>query len=374
MAMPCRSVLLIVTGCVVLAACAGTVDVGEPTTTSSVSQASSAASQATTTIAADTSATTVGPVESSTTSTASTTTSTTLPDTSPPMLEVTYPTQGEVVSDEVLQFRGVTEPGAEVVSGRWPADVDADGNWSLDLVLQPGDNVAVFTARDAAGNEAEVRTAVTLAACATSTSAVIPDAATDVSSVTGDVDGDGADDTVTVFLDQSGRRWVHMELDYGYAAAIPLETGSIAGEAVGTVRFGGSDAVALVKVSEGASTEQFGVFAFLGCDVVYTTYEVLGIRGEPLVVPTWFTAGASVAHASGLACTPMGVVQTYSQFNGGTDWENGPWDITDEEFTYDPAKGHFDLTSTSTTQLTWANDQAAIEAVYHFDCPGGPRW
>jgi hypothetical protein len=83
------------------------------------------------------------------------------PDTEPPLLEVTWPTEAEHVDKRVIRFTGRTELEATVVAaGRYKAVVDASGSWSIALVLNPGGNVATFTATDPAGNTVEQRRAV----------------------------------------------------------------------------------------------------------------------------------------------------------------------------------------------------------------------
>jgi len=82
-------------------------------------------------------------------------------DTSPPALQIVAPDDGAIVTSRVVEFRGVTERGASVFSGPYEAEVDEDGNWFINLVVAPGDNGALFTARDAAGNEATARIVVT---------------------------------------------------------------------------------------------------------------------------------------------------------------------------------------------------------------------
>jgi len=83
-------------------------------------------------------------------------------DTTPPALRVTSPKDGATVDDAFVVFEGTTEPGARVLSGRFEADVDESGDWTLSLVVLPGPNGAVFTAIDNAGNEASVRLVVHL--------------------------------------------------------------------------------------------------------------------------------------------------------------------------------------------------------------------
>jgi hypothetical protein len=73
-------------------------------------------------------------------------------DVTAPFIEVTSPIDGSVFAQKTITFAGVTEPGARVFAGSYEADVDADGNWRIVLVLSPGANRATFTAMDAAGN------------------------------------------------------------------------------------------------------------------------------------------------------------------------------------------------------------------------------
>ncbi len=82
-------------------------------------------------------------------------------DTTPPALQVLSPKNGATVTSRVVEFTGVTERGAEVSSGPYAAETDDSGDWSISLVLAPGDNGAAFTAHDAAGNETTVRIVVT---------------------------------------------------------------------------------------------------------------------------------------------------------------------------------------------------------------------
>ena len=77
-------------------------------------------------------------------------------DTTPPRLTITSPEDGHVSDSKTIRFTGTTEPGAVVTAGRFEADVDDKGNWSIVLVLNDGGNRARFTATDAAGNETTV--------------------------------------------------------------------------------------------------------------------------------------------------------------------------------------------------------------------------
>ncbi|MFQ5967162.1 MAG: hypothetical protein ACE5MI_06075 [Acidimicrobiia bacterium] len=74
-------------------------------------------------------------------------------DTIPPALEITSPADGESVASHLVTFAGITEPGATVTRGKFEATVDAEGNWSLVLVVSEGITSVTFTATDEAGNE-----------------------------------------------------------------------------------------------------------------------------------------------------------------------------------------------------------------------------
>lgn len=140
-----------------------TIAVAEPAPDTTV------ASDDTTTTAAD--STTVPPETSTSSSTPKEDTTTSAAeaaaaqsaavDTTPPALQVLSPKDGATVTDRVVEFTGATERGAEVTSGPFDAETDAEGDWSIRLVLAPGANGASFTARDAAGNETTVRIVVT---------------------------------------------------------------------------------------------------------------------------------------------------------------------------------------------------------------------
>jgi hypothetical protein len=148
----------IVAAFVVLVAGCGTGDeeVVAPPRTAPFAATTTATTSPPTTTTPDTAPVTIAPTTSATTTTSTTTT--TLPDTTPPPLAVTWPGSGEHLGERVITFAGTTEPGAQVLgAGRYEADVDEAGTWSLRLVLNAGSNVATFTAADAAGNATEVQ-------------------------------------------------------------------------------------------------------------------------------------------------------------------------------------------------------------------------
>jgi Glucodextranase, domain B len=101
--------------------------------------------------------------ESPTTTEGATTTQapTTTLDTTPPALAVTSPADGTHFEETIVTFSGETEPGATVIAGgKWPAAVDAEGRWSIQLVLAPGANGAGFVATDSQGNQTTARITV----------------------------------------------------------------------------------------------------------------------------------------------------------------------------------------------------------------------
>jgi hypothetical protein len=140
----------------------------EPSTTAT------STTRLTTTTSASTATTTSAPVATkpatttttaATTSTTTTTTTTVPADVTPPELVITAPHPGETVTTRTYRFAGTTDPGCTVTAAsRYAADVDDDGNWSIILVLNPGGNLATFTATDPAGNTTTAKIGVTYVA------------------------------------------------------------------------------------------------------------------------------------------------------------------------------------------------------------------
>lgn len=82
------------------------------------------------------------------------TVTTVAPDVTPPPIVIDSPLEGQVFETDRITFAGTSEPGARVFGGPYEATVDADGNWSIVLILSEGSNRATFRAVDSAGNEA----------------------------------------------------------------------------------------------------------------------------------------------------------------------------------------------------------------------------
>ena len=131
---------------------------GEPTV-GSIEAAVSSTAGATVTSASSVASTTpqtageVPPSSATSTSSTPVTTSTTEVDRTAPSLIVLSPEEGATFTQADVRFEGGAESGASVRAwDRWAATVAADGTWSIVLILEPGTNVARFTATDAAGN------------------------------------------------------------------------------------------------------------------------------------------------------------------------------------------------------------------------------
>ena len=109
--------------------------------------------------------TTTAQTTSTTTGTTTSVVATTNPapppvDDVPPTLVVTEPVEGFVSAAATIRFSGSSEAGATVWAGPYQADMTADGDWSIVLVLSLGENRTKFVAYDHAGNSAEATVSV----------------------------------------------------------------------------------------------------------------------------------------------------------------------------------------------------------------------
>jgi hypothetical protein len=136
---------------------------GDGAASDEAANAAPANGEMTSTTRQPTASTATGAPTTTTSAAPSTTTSTptTVTDREPPPLAITFPEEGDTFTSHEVRFDGTTEPGAAVVVwDRWAATVAADGSWSIVLILEPGTNVARFTATDAAGNTSVAERAV----------------------------------------------------------------------------------------------------------------------------------------------------------------------------------------------------------------------
>jgi len=74
-------------------------------------------------------------------------------DVTPPGLVVFPAEPASGVADGTVVFEGFSEPGAVVAAGEISTVAADSGRWSLELVLAEGEDSAVVTTKDAAGNE-----------------------------------------------------------------------------------------------------------------------------------------------------------------------------------------------------------------------------
>lgn len=70
-------------------------------------------------------------------------------------VEILWPENDTHKDDAKIVFEGSSEPGSKVHAGPYAADVDAEGNWRIELILSPGANRTTIKAEDPAGNVAE---------------------------------------------------------------------------------------------------------------------------------------------------------------------------------------------------------------------------
>ena len=91
--------------------------------------------------------TTTSLLQTTTVPASTSTTGTTTAVNEPPLLEIADPAFGATLTSRVYEFRGVTDPGCTVdVGGRYFANVDSDGGWTLPLTLNPGRNATTLVA------------------------------------------------------------------------------------------------------------------------------------------------------------------------------------------------------------------------------------
>ena len=83
-------------------------------------------------------------------------------DTVAPELVILHPVEGAHFDHKKVVFEGESEPGAVVKAGPYVADVDPTGAWRIELILSPGQNRAVLTATDSAGNVSDASVTVHL--------------------------------------------------------------------------------------------------------------------------------------------------------------------------------------------------------------------
>lgn len=121
--------------------------------------------------------------------------------------------------------------------------------------------------------------------------------ATAESSATGDVDGDGTDDTLEVLHDGAGTWFLQVTLGSGGSTVMELTTDGVGGaEMIGAADIDEDGKEELfVQTGAGASAAIIGIFTVQGgCDLEAVTFD-----GAPAAFPV----GASIGATSGLQCS-----------------------------------------------------------------------
>jgi len=84
-----------------------------------------------------------------------------VPDTTPPSLSLTSPSQGLTTETSVVTVTGITEPGVTLKINGVLVAVGPDGSFSCELALVEGSNTILANATDAGGNSVTVSRTVT---------------------------------------------------------------------------------------------------------------------------------------------------------------------------------------------------------------------
>ncbi len=100
-------------------------------------------------------------VGTSTNAKATSTPAPTIPPSTKIALSISSPSNGATVTKSSLKVKGKTTAGAEVFVNELETKADADGNFSVSITLDEGENFIIVMANDASGNVAEAELTVT---------------------------------------------------------------------------------------------------------------------------------------------------------------------------------------------------------------------
>jgi hypothetical protein len=132
----------------------------------------------------------------------------------------------------------------------------------------------------------------------------LPADASDISHVSGDVDGSGSPDAVNVYS-SGGAAHVLVELAANGTAGATITdadaSDQVTPRALGTARLGGDRDVAFVRIGSGASTSLVALYTVRGCELVRLT-----LPGHDS-----FAIGGTITHLDGLQCS-AGMLRVYS--------------------------------------------------------------
>jgi hypothetical protein len=187
---------------------------------------------------------------------------------------------------------------------------------------------------------------------------VPPEGAQEVSEVSADVDGDGADDRVFAYRRGDGTRRVGVELAAGGTAAVDANAVAIEGpaplSALGGVALGGDGETVFALTGAGASVIIVGLFQFVECALARVVYS----SGEDAELPV----SGAITHGDGIACTDETLVRLSAT---STDGET----FTTTDTSYQVDGNTLIEVDSETATLTRATDDEEINRYYVLDCP-----
>ena len=186
---------------------------------------------------------------------------------------------------------------------------------------------------DAAGT-AQVEAACTDAD--TNLEAAVPSAAERVEQASGDLTGDGRDDTIITYaIGDADNPAFRLRIDAasGYVVEVPLDDASAIADVrpLGAASFGGDRDVAFVIEGSGASGVNVALWALH--DQPDAPCALLPVTVPDHTVPRTFAIGGSAGQASSLACeddtgdgeTELIVTEAEADGDGGYTWRQSAW-------------------------------------------------
>lgn len=187
---------------------------------------------------------------------------------------------------------------------------------------------------------------------------VPPAGAQDVSEVSADVDGDGANDRVLAYRRGDGSRRLAVDVAAGGTAAVDASATEVEGPAslsvLGGARLGGDGETVLAMTGAGASVVIVGLFQFVECTLARVSFP----SSQDVELPV----GGGITHGDGIACSDGALVRLSAT---STDGET----FTATKTSYQVDGNTLIEAATLTTTLTRAADDEAINAYYVIDCP-----
>jgi hypothetical protein len=187
---------------------------------------------------------------------------------------------------------------------------------------------------------------------------VPPDGAQDVSEVSADVDGDGADDRVLAYRRGDGARRLAVDVAAGGTAAVDASATEVEGPAslsvLGGARLGGDGETVFALTGAGASVVIVGLFQFVECALARVSFP----SSQDVELPV----GGGITHGDGIACSDGALVRLSAT---STDGET----FTATKTRYQVDGNTLIEAGTQTSTLTRAVDDEAINAYYAIDCP-----